>query len=137
EWDPNADWWQATADTLNQTPALPATPTNIQIVSTAGAHISWTDNATNEAGFTIERAKVDANGVVGAFAPEGGTLASSGTGTVTWVDPRVLSGQRYVYRVRAFNLFGTSDVSAQTPTMDQSNNPIIYTRSATDVSEFE
>ena len=89
------------------TPAsnAPAAPTNLTGVIQAGPKnlLSWTDNATNETGFLIQRS---VNG-----APE--TLlttmnANNKTGKVSFLDSNVTPGNTYAYRVDSINSSGTS-----------------------------
>ncbi len=83
----------------------PAAPSNLTATAQAGPQVllSWTDNATNESGFVIERA---VNG--GAFT----TLVTVGprnnTGGVTYTDVSVAAGSTYAYRVAAANAAGLS-----------------------------
>ncbi|HEY6073305.1 MAG TPA: multicopper oxidase domain-containing protein, partial [Anaerolineales bacterium] len=80
---------------------LPAAPTNLTAALQAGPQVSlaWTDNATNETGFVVERSL---NG--GAFS----TLASLAADTVSYLDTTVASGKTYSYRVYAVNASGPS-----------------------------
>ncbi|HEY6074014.1 MAG TPA: fibronectin type III domain-containing protein, partial [Anaerolineales bacterium] len=80
---------------------LPAAPTNLTAALQAGPQVSlaWTDNATNETGFVVERSL---NG--GAFS----TLASLAADTVSYLDTTVASGKTYSYRVHAVNASGPS-----------------------------
>lgn len=64
--------------------------------------LNWTDNATNETGFTIE--KSSNNGTYIALA----TLA---TNSNTYSDNAVSTGNNYAYRVRAFNSSANSSYS--------------------------
>ncbi len=66
-------------------------------------HLSWTDNATNEAGFIIERSPEN----TGAFAE----LARVGSEVAAFSDVTAVDGNVYCYRVRAFNGVGVSDFS--------------------------
>ncbi len=62
-------------------------------------NLSWTDNATNETGFVIERSAD--NGVT--FSEIGTAPAKSGTGSVTYTDTTIAAGNTYTYRVKAVN----------------------------------
>lgn len=74
--------------------------------------MAWTDNATTESGFAIQRA---ANG--GAFATIAVAPARNNTGNTTFVDTTVQPGITYSYRVAAVNLAGgVSALSAYTNT---------------------
>jgi hypothetical protein len=65
--------------------------------------LTWTDNATNETGFILERS---VNG--GAFQVLTNPPAHTGTGFVTFVDTPVTAGTTYAYQVRATNTSGPS-----------------------------
>lgn len=76
----------------------PAAPTNLVATILTGPQVrlTWTDNATNEANFVIERA---VNG--GAFTQYATAPARTNTGSVNWTDTAVTLGQTYSYRVYA------------------------------------
>ncbi|HKO15621.1 MAG TPA: fibronectin type III domain-containing protein [Gemmatimonadaceae bacterium] len=81
-------------------------PTNLQaqVVSATQINLSWTDNASSETGYVVERA-LDNGGAPGAFAQ----IASLGANATTYSDLTTSQNTRYWYRVRAFN---ANDVSA-------------------------
>ncbi len=86
----------------------PAAPTSLTVTLQAGpqASLTWTDNATNEGGFVIERST---NG--GAFVQIGTAPARAGTGNVTIVDTSIVAGatdNTYAYQVKAVNPVGSS-----------------------------
>jgi fibronectin type 3 domain-containing protein len=89
-------------------PATPTPPTGLTAALQAGPQVglSWTDNATNETGFRVERS---VNG--GAFALLTTAPALAGTGTVTYVDTTVAAGNTYTYQVAATNIAGPSAYS--------------------------
>ncbi|MDQ8179894.1 hypothetical protein [Pelagicoccus sp. SDUM812005] len=64
--------------------------------------LSWTDRSDNEDGFWIERS------VDGIDFVEVGESVANGT---LFIDESVLAGNRYHYRVRAFNAYGASEYS--------------------------
>ncbi|MGA8046879.1 MAG: multicopper oxidase domain-containing protein, partial [Dermatophilaceae bacterium] len=76
-----------------------AAPTNltgtltVKNRKTSTVNLSWTDNASNETGFLIQRTNSDGSNVVNATVGAG---VSTFTQTVT-------SGVAYIYRVHAFN----------------------------------
>jgi FtsP/CotA-like multicopper oxidase with cupredoxin domain/fibronectin type 3 domain-containing protein len=78
----------------------PSAPTSLTAALQAGPQVSltWTDTATNETGFVVQRSD---NG--GAFATIATPAANPGTGTVTYVDATVQFGNTYVYQVCAMN----------------------------------
>ena len=79
---------------------LLSAPTGLAATLQAGPQVglTWTDNATNETGFVVQRSD---NG--GAFATIATPAANAGTGTVTYIDATVLAGNTYVYQVYAVN----------------------------------
>ncbi|MDL1911588.1 hypothetical protein FBQ81_13015 [Chloroflexi bacterium CFX6] len=97
---------EAISETLETTPppAPPSAPSDLSAALQNGPQVSlaWTDNATDETGFVIERAT---DGVT--FSP----LATMGADVVAFVDLDVLGGNTYDYRVAAFNDGGASGYS--------------------------
>ena len=89
---------------------VPADPTNLTAVAEAGPQVllRWTDNATNETGYIIERAP-------GATPlPTDFTLLvtlGAGSGNMTYTDTTVTAGGIYTYRVIAVNSLGQSNPS--------------------------
>jgi len=86
----------------------PVAPIALTATLQAGPQVSltWTDNATNEAGFVVERSINNSAFVQIATPP-----ARNNTGSVTFVDRALaLSGTNdtYAYRVAAVNLAGNS-----------------------------
>lgn len=69
----------------------------------ATATLSWTDNSTNEDGFHIQRKVEDCLGT-GAFTE----LAHVLKDLVQYVDASVQEGNKYCYRVNAYNTAGES-----------------------------
>ncbi|HET7231411.1 MAG TPA: fibronectin type III domain-containing protein [Longimicrobium sp.] len=90
-------------------PLLPAAATGVgaTALSTSSIRLEWTDAATNEDGYQVERAP-DVNGVAGTYAQVGTAAA----GATQFTDGSLLPGTRYWYRVRAYNVAGTSASSA-------------------------
>ncbi|UCF93130.1 MAG: multicopper oxidase domain-containing protein [Desulfobacterales bacterium] len=90
---------------LSGNAALPAAPTNLTaaIATASQVNLTWTDNATNENGFVIQRST---NG--GAFGQIGTAPARNNTGSVTFADTTVVLGNTYTYRVAAVNGAGLS-----------------------------
>jgi len=85
--------------------ALPLAPSTLTGQPLADNQISlnWTDNATNEIGFKIERSNTAATG----FVEIGQTAAD----IKTFTDKKLQAGTNYFYRVRAFNIAGNSEYS--------------------------
>jgi hypothetical protein len=84
-------------------PVAPPAPSGLSIPAVSGSHIvlNWTDNASDEAGFGLERK----TGTAGTWAPVT-TLAANAT---SWTDSGLTAGQTYVYRVCATGAAGASD----------------------------
>ncbi|HWE43871.1 MAG TPA: fibronectin type III domain-containing protein [Gemmatimonadaceae bacterium] len=95
----------ASATTL----APPNAPSGLTAAPYSGVRIdlAWTDNATNEQGFRVERAP-DASGAPGTFAQ----VASVGANIQAYSSTGLANGTQYWYRVRAYNASGTSAYSA-------------------------
>jgi predicted phage tail protein len=87
---------------------VPATPTNLTATLQTGLRglLTWTDNATDETGFVLERAT---DGVT--FSVLAVVAARNNTGSVSYTDPVVLPGITYTYRVAAINPAGMSAYS--------------------------
>ncbi len=66
--------------------------------------LTWTDTSNNEDGFNIER-RTDPIGSYGA------KIGSTGPDIATYTDTTITAGQRYCYRVQAFNTGGVSNYS--------------------------
>ena len=85
----------------------PAAPTNLVATSwpygPGKATLSWTDNANNETGMSIERSSDGVN-----FAE---TASYSGINSASFFDSNLVSGTTYWYRVRALGLGSKSDYS--------------------------
>lgn len=78
----------------------PVAPSGLTVamVSSTQARLTWSDNASNETGFVIERST---NG--GAFVVIGTAGQRNGTGSVTYNDNTVTPANTYTYRVAAVN----------------------------------
>ncbi|MBI5633570.1 MAG: S8 family serine peptidase [Nitrospirae bacterium] len=92
--------------------ALVATATSPNTVS-----LTWTDNATGEDGYRIERS------VSGGPFAQIGTIGPNGTVTAAFADAGLQPTTTYVYRVRAFNNIGESplmsnEASVTTPAVE-------------------
>ncbi|MDY0351336.1 MAG: multicopper oxidase domain-containing protein [Desulfobulbaceae bacterium] len=97
-----------TASTGDAPPETPAAPNNLTAALQSGPQVmlTWTDNATNESGFVIERS--DNGGVFSVLATVG---PKNNTGSVSYADTTVLAGNTYQYRVAAVNAAGLSPYS--------------------------
>jgi hypothetical protein len=95
----------ASAVTL-EAPAIPAAPTNLiaTVVSKSQVNLTWTDNATNEVGFKIERCK-------GATCTKFTQIATVGANVTTYSNTKLNANTTYRYRVYAYNASGASGYS--------------------------
>jgi fibronectin type 3 domain-containing protein len=95
---------ESLSDVLDTTPppAPPAAPTGLTATAEAGPQVSlaWTDNATDETGYVVERSTD--NGVTFSV------LANLGVDAASYVDLAVTAGASYVYQVAAVNAGGSS-----------------------------
>ena len=91
---PLASGYAATA--CATTLAAPATPTGLTAtaVTYGQVHLVWTDNASDETGYTVERST---SGAGGTFTP----LATLAANTSAYDDLNRSAGTEYCYRVRA------------------------------------
>jgi hypothetical protein len=124
----NADSLSSTL-AVNLPTAAPAAPTLLTATLQAGPQVrlQWRDNATNEAGFVIERSPVDPTTVAGnpfvriAVAPP-----RNNTGNTTFTDTTIAAGTPYWYRVAAVNLFGgVTTLSAYSPVATTAASPAV------------
>ena len=82
---------------------VPAAPSGLSLSAKKGSlTLNWTDNATNESGFLVERS---VNG--GAFAQ----IAQVGANVRTFTNSSLNKNTSYTYRVRAFDANGNSAFS--------------------------
>ena len=107
---------QSVSTTLYTGPA-PTAPTNLSATLQAGPQISltWTDTATNEAGFVVQRST---NG--GPFTQIATPGARNNTGSVTYIDTTATAAATnttYIYQVAAVNVVGASTYTASGPVL--------------------
>jgi Fibronectin type III domain len=83
---------------------LPAAPSALTAsVASRTVTLRWTDNATNESGYYVDRATVNKNGTLGAW-----TQAASLAVNVTASPVTLSKGGTYAFRVRAYNGAGSA-----------------------------
>lgn len=85
--------------------APPATPLNLtaSAYSSSQINLSWTDTASNESGFRIERRLLPS----GFWDP----ITTRGSNTTAYSDAGLPADTSYEYRVRAYNSYGPSSWS--------------------------
>jgi hypothetical protein len=100
----SAPYVSATTLSGSSTPSLPAAPTNLNAsaVSSSQINLSWSDNATNESGYRIDRSPNGSTSwaQVGQVSPNITSFQNSGLGAGT-----------YFYRVYGYNSGGNSGYS--------------------------
>jgi hypothetical protein len=100
-------------------------PTSLILsVSNGKPVLTWTDNASNETGFVVQRKQLD-GGATGRIAAETvfADLATLGANTLTFTDESAQTGSRYVYRVYSLDATGKSAYS----NLAEMNNPLPVT----------
>ncbi len=107
-------------------PDAPTGLAPIQVTSTRAVKLTWTDNALNETGFTIQRSITPPTSP--SWAVVGTAPAMPGTGgTASFVDTTVAPNTVYWYQVYADNLAGYTQVYAAPavgyPTLDAPSGP--------------
>jgi subtilisin family serine protease len=92
--------------TVTAPPALPAAPSNLVAapVSRNQINLTWTDNATNETGFRIERCK-------GVTCTNFALIATVGADVTSYSNLKLTASTTYRYRVYAYNAAGSSGYS--------------------------
>ncbi|MBK7906402.1 MAG: fibronectin type III domain-containing protein [Gemmatimonadetes bacterium] len=104
----NAVGASAASNTATATTAVPSAPTGLSatLFSDSRIDLAWTDASSDEQGFVLERC--EGAGCVN-FAAVGAALAA---GVISYQDTDVAPGLDYRYRVRAFNVVGSSAFSS-------------------------
>ena len=102
---PSAFAGPTSATTLSAAPPEAPTSLSATAVSSSQIDLTWTDNASNESGFQIERS-TDA-----ATFTQIGEVASNVT---TYADTSLSAATQYRYRVRAYNATGPSAFAGPT-----------------------
>jgi len=95
-------------------PGTPRAPTNLETAPVPGLprlDLTWTDNASDEQGFRIERALDAPEGTERVYTQ----IASVGANLLTYRNSALEANTRYWYRVRAYNALGTSAYSNEQP----------------------
>jgi hypothetical protein len=102
----NSGYSNTASATTQAAPTVPAAPTNL--IATAASksqiNLTWTDNATNETGFKIERCK-------GSTCTNFAQIATVGANVTSYSSTGLSSNTTYRFRVRAYNATGNSSYS--------------------------
>ncbi|MCA0228961.1 MAG: fibronectin type III domain-containing protein [Bacteroidetes bacterium] len=114
---------------------IPRPPSNLTATASSSSQInlSWTDNASDETGFEIERSTDGTN-----FAK----IADVGANTTTYSNTGLNASMRYWYRIRANNSAGASsytnvaDATTQAPPITIPRPPSGLTATATSSSQI-
>jgi Fibronectin type III domain len=95
----------ATATTLSTTSTIPNAPNSLSAsaASSTQINLSWTDNASNETGFKVERATISA----GPWSQ----IATTGANVPSYANTGLSASTAYYYRVGASNAAGNSSYS--------------------------
>ena len=106
------------------TPTRPAMPTDFAAALAGGRDVSlsWTDNADNEDGFTVQRRKCDSTD---GWPATWTTVKRLAANLTAWSDTSLTEDGQYQYRVRAFNAVCPSDWSRPARIVVASTRPPI------------
>jgi len=85
----------------------PTSPSALLVQSSTQSQVNllWSDNATNETGFRLERKQ----GVSGTYSE----LVSLSENVISYSDTSVGTGETYIYRILAYNSVGNSAYSSE------------------------
>ncbi len=113
-------WFNTLVTVLGPPPPLtvPATPSGLSALAptTLSTQLSWTDNASNESGYRIERKTGS-----GSFSQ----IAQLPANTIYYEDVGILPSTSYTYRIYAYNIDGNSGYSNQTTVLTPPNPSVI------------
>ncbi|MGH7672148.1 MAG: fibronectin type III domain-containing protein [Gemmatimonadales bacterium] len=103
----------STALSVTQPP--PAAPSDLaaNAASPSAIDLSWTDHASNETGFKIERCSPGFFGCGGTLGAPFDQIATVGANVTSYRSAGLLASTSYTYRVRAYNAGGNSSYSNQ------------------------
>jgi len=107
----------ATTDSPPPPPPPPATPTDLMatVISETMIDLSWTDNASNETAYRVERSAGGQNNY--------STIANLGVDAESFSDGGLLASTSYDYRVAAVNVDVDSDFATTSGTTDDPPPP--------------
>jgi len=111
-----SDYSNQTSATTLAPPSPPPAPTNLNATSVSSSQVNlvWSDNASNETGFRIERS---ADGT--SFTE----ISTVGANVTTYADTGLSASSQYWYRVRAYNGSGPSGYSNSASATTQPPSP--------------
>ena len=119
-------------DTLTTTPIPPGTPTNLTASPSADdISLSW-DDVSAENGYYVYRAQVS-----GSTTGDYTQIDSIGADATSYTDAALEDGERYYYRVSAFNSSGESSLSneaAATTALPAPSGPSVTVTADDDIS---
>ena len=120
-------FWSCSTNNNGTVTVVPIAPTALigTVASTTQINLSWTDNATNEDGYKIERK----NGT-GSFS----VIGSTGSNLTTFNDLGLSPNTAYTYRVYAFNGVGNSLQYSNEVTLTTALLPSLTTAPISDTS---
>lgn len=112
-----------------------ATPSGLNASAISGSQISlaWTDNATGEDGYKVERKK--GSGSYSQIATAASQLQSSST-PKSYTDASLTDGTNYTYRVSAYNTIGNSSYSNEVSATTLINPPAGLSATAISTSQI-
>jgi predicted phage tail protein len=102
----DSDYSNTASATTPAAPAIPAAPTNL-VATTASKNqinLSWTDNASNETGYKVERCK-------GSTCTNFSQIATVGANVTSYSATKLTANTTNRFRVRAYNASGNSAYS--------------------------
>ena len=113
----------------NVTTVVPAAPTNLtaNLISTTQVNLTWTDNATNETGYKVQRKITGGN-----FAD----IASVGSDISTYNDLGLSINTTYIYRIYSYNSAGNSPLYSNEVTIATISIPIINTNPVDSITPY-
>ncbi len=107
---------------VNQTPPAAPTALSATAASSSQVNLKWTDNATNESGYYVERC-------TGSGCTSFARIASLGAGATALANTGLSPSTTYNYRVQAFNgagISGYSNTAGATTSQAPAPSPCSY-----------
>lgn len=129
---PSLSGWIQTGGRINAYRAISSllipTGLNTSAISTSQISLSWTDNATGEDGYKIERMQAG-----GSFSQ----IATTNANITSYLDSGLRDGTSYTYRVRAYNTIPADSLySNEATAITPLNAPINLTATAVSPSQI-